>query len=211
MNPNLVGATGMELEFQQAGSRPAGDNFPVRFGGPTPSADGHALTDDGVATDRSLPGAGIAAGAAEDKGQVGFLRFAFAKLATKFPVGGIIFCGHQESGGFAVETMNDPRAVGSASRREIFPAVVKEGSGKGTCGSAGARMDMHARRLVDDQEVGVLVKNFKGDRFRGDIPGGRRRDADRDDGIRRQKIPRAHGFFAQGDQSLLHPLLDARA
>jgi hypothetical protein len=178
MNANLVGATRMKLEFQQASARPAGNDFPVCFCGTASSADGHTLPDDGVTADGSLPSAGIATGTPEDKGEVGFFRFAFAELATEFAVSSIIFGGNQKSGCFAVEAVNDAGPIGTASRGQIAFAVVKKGSGEGSGGASGARVNMHARGFVDDQKISVFVKNLKRDGFWGDISCRGGRDTD---------------------------------
>ena len=168
-----MGATRMETEFEEAGPRPAGEDFPVGFGGPAPGTDGHPLSDDGMATDGPFPGTSISAGTAENKGEVGFLRFAFAKLAAEFAVCGVIFGGDQKSGRLTIETMNDPGPVRSASWGQLALAVVKEGSGEGSGRTSGAGVNMHAGGFVDDQQVGILVKNFKGNGFRSDIAGRR--------------------------------------
>ena len=49
--------------------------------------------------------------------------------------------------------------------REVA-AVMQQGVDQGAGLAAGRRMDRHAGRLVDDDQVGVLVEHGQGDRFR---------------------------------------------
>ena len=95
VDTDLVGASGVELEFQKAGAGPRRDDFPIGLCGAAATADGHALAGDGVAADRTLPCAGIAPGTSDDKGEVGFFGFPFAELAAEFPVGGVVFGGDE--------------------------------------------------------------------------------------------------------------------
>ncbi len=144
VNTNLMSATGVEAKFEESGARPGADHLPIGFSGSAAAADGHALAGDGVATDRALPRTGIAAGATDDKGEVGLFRFAIAKLATEFAVGGIVFGGDEKASGFPVETMDNARPIGRAARGEFSLAVVEEGGGEGSGGSTRAGVDVHA-------------------------------------------------------------------
>ena len=144
VNTNLMGATGVETKFQESGARPGADHLPIGFGGSAAAADGHALAGDGVTADRAFPRAGIAAGATDDKGEVGFFRFAIAKLAAEFAVGGIVFGGDEKASGFPVEAMDNARPIGRAARGEFSLAVVQEGGGEGSGGSTRAGVDVHA-------------------------------------------------------------------
>jgi hypothetical protein len=144
VNTNLMSATGVEAKFQESGARPGADHLPIGFGGSAAAADGHALAGDGVTADRAFPRAGIAAGATDDKGEVGFFGFAIAKLATEFAVGGIIFGGDEKASGFPVEAMDNAGPIGGAARGEFSFAVVEEGGGEGSGGSTRAGVDVHA-------------------------------------------------------------------
>ena len=144
VDTNLMGATGVQAEFEESGTRPRADDFPIGFGGAAAAADAHALAGNGVATDGALPRAGIAAGATDDKGEVGFFGFAVAKLSAEFAVGGIVFGGDEKASGFPVETMDNARPIGRAARGEFSFAVVEEGGGEGSGGSTRAGVDVHA-------------------------------------------------------------------
>ena len=144
VNTNLMSATGVEAKFQESGARPGADHLPIGFSGSAAAADGHALAGDGVTADRAFPRAGIAAGATDDKGEVGFFRFAIAKLAAEFAVGGIVFGGDEKTSGFPVEAMDNAGPIGGAARGEFSFAVVEEGGGEGSGGSTRAGVDVHA-------------------------------------------------------------------
>ena len=144
VDTNLMSATGVEAKFQESGARPGADHLPIGFGGSAAAADGHALAGDGVAANGAFPRAGIAAGATDDKGEVGFFGFAIAKLATEFAVGGIIFGGDEKASGFPVEAMDNAGPIGGAARGEFSFAVVEEGGGEGSGGSTRAGVDVHA-------------------------------------------------------------------
>ena len=144
VDTNLMSATGVEAKFQESGARPGADHLPIGFGGSAAAADGHALAGDGVAANRALPRAGIAAGATDDKGEVGFFGFAIAKLAAEFAVGGIVFGGDEKTSGFPVEAMDNAGPIGGAARGEFSFAVVEEGGGEGSGGSTRAGVDVHA-------------------------------------------------------------------
>ncbi len=211
VNPDLVGATCMKAEFEEACAGPGAENFPIGFGGSAAAADGHALAGDGVAANRALPRAGIAAGATDDKGEVGFFGFAIAKLAAEFAVGGIVFGGDEKASGFPVETMNNARPIGRAARGEFSFAVVEEGGGEGSGGSTRAGVDVHARGLVDDEDVLVLVQNFDGKIFGGDLAREIEGNTDGDGDFGGKRVTPAHRFSSEGDPVLFHPLLDAGA
>ena len=148
VNADLVGATGVQIEFDEAGARPGGDNFPIGFGGTSAGANGHTLARDGMASDGAFPSTGVAAGPTENEGEISFFRFPIAELATEFAVGGVVFCGDDQAGGFAIETMNDPGAIGATAGGEFAIAVVEKGGGERTGGATCARVNMHSSGFI---------------------------------------------------------------
>jgi hypothetical protein len=159
VNADLVGATGVKIEFEEAGSWPGGDNFPIGFGGSAASANGHALAGDGMASDGSFPSAGVSAGASENKGEIGFFCFTIAELATEFAVGGVIFCGDNQAGSFAVESVDDSWTIGATAGGEFTIAVMEEGGGERAGGAPCAWVDVHASGFIEDENIGVFVNN----------------------------------------------------
>ena len=211
VDTDLMGASGVELEFEKAGAGPGRDDFPVGLCGAAAAADGHALAGDGMAADRALPCAGIAPGTSDDKGEVGFFGFPFAELAAEFPVGGVVFGGDEQTGGFAVKPMDDSGSVGCASGGESAFAMMQEGGREGSGRAAGSGMDVHAGGLVDHEDVLVLMEDIEGKILGRDIPGSGGGDPDGDGGFGGELIAGVDGFSVEKDAVLLHPLLDARA
>ena len=128
---------------------------------------------------------------AVDEGLVGLFHLVALELSGQPPVGRIGFRHHEKAGGPLVETVDDPGAQDAADPREVA-AMVEEGVDQRPARMAGRRMDDHPRRLVDDQQRGVLVEDRQGDRLGQDPGGSRLRDAD-GDGIRRLHLPAGLG------------------
>ena len=159
VNADLVGAAGVKIEFEEAGSWPGGDNFPIGFGSSAASANGHALAGDGMASDGSFPSAGVSAGASENEGDIGFFCFTITELATEFAVGGVVFCGDNQAGGFAVEAVDDSWTVGATAWGEFTIAVMEEGGGERAGGAPCAWVNVHAGGFIEDENVRVFVNN----------------------------------------------------
>jgi hypothetical protein len=164
-----------------------------------------------VTADGSIPRACISAGTAEDESEIGFFRFAVTKLPAEFAVGGVVFCGDENAGGFAIETVNDPGAIGGASRRELAFAMVEEGGGEGSGGATCTGVNVHAGGFVDDKDVIVLMEDIEGKILGGHIAWSGSRNADSDGDFGGKEISGADRFSREGDSILLHPLLDAGA
>lgn len=159
VNADLVCAAGVKIEFEEAGSWPGGDNFPIGFGGSAASANGHALASDGMASDGPFPSAGVTAGASENEGNIGFFCFTIAELATELAVGGVVFRGNDETGGFAVESVDDSWTIGATAWGELAVAVMEEGGGERAGGAPCAWVDVHASGFIEDENIGVFVNN----------------------------------------------------
>ena len=69
---------------------------------------------------------------------------------------------HQRARGAPIETMNDPRPQRTLERAER-PAEPAQGVGEGAGGPPVAGVHGEAGRLVDDQKIGVLVKDAERD------------------------------------------------
>ena len=141
---------------------------------------------DGMAPDGAFPSTGVAAGPTENEGEISFFRFPIAELATEFAVGGVVFCGDDQAGGFAIETMNDPGAIGATAGGEFAIAVVEKGGGERASGAPCAWVDVHPSGFIQDEKIGVFVDNGEGKIFRKDVARGGGGDADGDQGIGRK-------------------------
>ena len=102
VNPDLVGATCMKAEFEEACAGPRAENFPIGFCRATTTPDGHALAGDRVATDGAFPRACVSAGPTENVGEIGFFRFPISELSAEFAMGGIIFRSDEKAGGLPI-------------------------------------------------------------------------------------------------------------
>jgi hypothetical protein len=209
VDADLMGTTGMQTEFEKAGAGPGTEDFPVGFCRTTPATDGHPLAGDGVTADGPIPRACISTGTAEDESEIGFFRFSVTELSAEFAVGGIIFGGDENAGGFAIETVNDPGAIGGASGSELAFAMVKESRGEGSGWATCSGVDVHAGGFVDDEDVIVLMENVEGKILGGHIAWSGSGNADGDGDFGGEEISGADRFSSEGDPILLHPLLDA--
>ena len=92
---------------------------------------------------------------------------------------GLIGAGHEDhAAGVAVEAVDDARPVQPAAGAEGRAEVELQGAGQRARPVASGRMHDHARRLVDDRHVLVLVEDVQGDVFG---PGGLAGDFGQDD------------------------------
>ena len=209
VDADLMGAAGMKTEFEQAGTRPGAEHFPIGFRRTTPATDCHPLAGDGVTADGSIPRACISSWTAEHESEVGFFRFPLAELAAELAVCGIIFGGDENAGGFAIETVNDPGTIGGASGGELAFTMVKKGGREGAGGPTCTWVNVHAGGFVDDEDVIVLMENVEGEILGGHISWSGSRNADGDGDFGGEEISGADRFSSEGDPILLHPLLDA--
>jgi len=132
-------------------------------------------------------------------------------LSAELAVCGIIFGGDENAGGFAIEAVNDARAIGGAPGGELAFAMVKEGGGEGSGGATCTGVNVHAGGFVDDEDVIVLMEDVEGKILGGHIAWSGSRNADGDGDFGGEEISGADRFSSEGDPILLHPLLDAGA
>ena len=211
VDADLVGAAGEKFQLEEGSPGPGADDFPVGPGGAALGAHGHFLAVDGVAPDRALPGAHLSFGATQHKGEVGFLGFAVLELTAEFAVGGIGFRGDEDSGSFEIEPMNDAGTVGASAGGEMARAVMQQGGGEGARGSAGSRMNGDSRGFVEDNDVGVLVKDVEGNGFGLHVTRGRMGNSDGDGGADGKEVAWLHGLAGEIHAVGLDPLLDFAA
>lgn len=164
-----------------------------------------------MAADRSLPGSDLAFGAAKDEGQVAFLRFAILELATELPVGGVGFGGDEQAGGFQVEAVDNPGAIGAAAGRQSSGAVMEEGGGEGTGGPAGAGMNGDSGRFVQDDDIRILVQDVERDGLGLHMTGRGGRDLNGDGGTGGKQVAHLDRPVPGDHPTGLDPLLDFAA
>ena len=211
VDADLVGAAGKKFYFQQGGPGPRGDDFPVGPGRTALGAHSHFLPVDGVASDRAFPRTHLAFGPTEHKSEVGFLGFPVLELAAEFAVGGVGFCGDEDSGSFQIKPVDDAGALGPSSGGKAARAVVQQGGGEGARRPAGAGMHGDPRRFVQDNDVGVLVQDVERDGFRFHVPRGGVGNSDGHGRADRKKVTWLHGLAREIHSAVFHPLLDFAA
>ncbi len=88
----------------------------------------------------------------------------------------------ERAGGFTVETMNDSRAEFAADGGEfaVRAEFVEQGVDHGAGFHSRARMDDHARGLVDDDQIVIGIENIEGNGFGLRVHGCRRGNFDGD-------------------------------
>jgi len=98
------------------------------------------------------------------------------KQRRKALVGGVGLGRDDDAGGVLVDAVHDPRTRHAADAREARARVVQQGVDQGAVLAARRRMDGHAGRLVDHDQIGVLEQHGERDRLGRGLRGHRRRD-----------------------------------
>jgi len=76
-------------------------------------------------------------------------------------VGSIVLGHYHEPGRVLVEAMHDPRPLDTTDARQVL-AVMEQGVDQGARGVARGRMNDHPGRLVEHEEITVLVDDIQG-------------------------------------------------
>ena len=109
------------------------------------------------ALDLPLPGGGHA----PDHGQIMPVDAPGGEIGRQGLMGGIVLGRHQQAAGVLVQPVDDPRPALAPDAREGLPAMGDQGIDQGLVRIAGGGMDDHPRRLVDDDEILVLIDDGK--------------------------------------------------
>ena len=76
---------------------------------------------------------------------------------------GVGFCHHQKARGVLVDAMHDTGALFAADPGQVAAEMMQERIDQRARGRAGGGVDDHAQRLVDHDQVSVLVQDFQRD------------------------------------------------
>lgn len=175
VDPNLVSAAGGELAGEESGHRfsvlaveglphfPVGDRFPPAC------TYGHFFASVRVPVYRSVDGAVRAVRQSPDKSQVAASHRSCAsvirELRAQRLVRGVILGGYHEPGGVLIEPMHDAWPADAADAGQALPTMrderVDQRSGRVAC----CGMNNQSFRLVDDDEILVLVNDIQRDGF----------------------------------------------
>ena len=181
MDPDLVRPPGHQVELEQG---PLGEPLANAIAGDRRAAVGHdrhlrpVLR---VAPDRRLDAADGGGHAALDERQVRLLDPAGLELGHDRGLRRVGPGDHQQPARIAVEAMDDARPLDAGDAAPgLAVAVRQERVDQRAARMTGRRVDDEAGRLVDDQQVVVLVDDPQRDVGRGrEIEGDRLRDVDR--------------------------------
>ena len=166
---DLMGPARCQLAFEQAGhgsrGRSEGADQAVGRSRELPSFCNHRhlLSVPRIPTDGTLDDAAFFARRAENDGGVGAPRLAGGELPRQIGVGGIVLGHYHEPAGVLVETMDDARPADPADSRQAGAAMGEKGVYQRSAAMPWCGVNDQAGRLVDHQEVGVLVDDPKRD------------------------------------------------
>ena len=168
MDPDLMGASGLEPAFDQGGNSLARgpETFQRTIAGAcvltTAPDNPHALSIKGIAADLTLDPALGLAGRAPHHRVVGPLNGMGGELLGQARHHLLGFGRHQKAGRILVQAMNYARAGYPAHTLQTVAAMGDEGVDKGSIRIAGSRMDNKAGLLVDNDEMLVLIDDLEG-------------------------------------------------
>jgi len=168
MDANLVSAAGMQVAADEGGfcgeigceDFVIGDRgFACGWGD-----DCHFLAVDRVATDVGENGVLVLLRDAVGYRQVEFFHGgALGKLCNERLVGDVGFGDDEAARGVFVQAVDDAGALDTADAGELAFAMVKEGIDQGAVGISRSRVNDHAMRFVQDDEVIVLENDVQWD------------------------------------------------
>ena len=165
VHANLVRAPGMNRDLRQRdrGVEVLGADDP-RHGFPAaPGSRRHLLPVARIAPDRRID-APSRLHHAPDERDVFLLDLAIVKLPRQFFVRRVVLGDDHQAGRAAIEPMHDARPLLAADAAQIVN-LMEERVHQRAARVPGRRVNDHARRLVDDDEVRILVEDRHVERF----------------------------------------------
>ena len=164
MDPDLVRPPGLEPAFDEAGERgKTAQHRPVGGGEAAIGDDGLFLAVALRAAERRLDAAVIVARHAPQHRPVAALQVVRREHLGQSGVRALAFRRQHDAGGVLVEPVDDPRPHLAADAGQPVAAMRDQRVDERAVGLARAGMDDHAGRLVDDDQVGILVQNLQRD------------------------------------------------
>ena len=163
-----------------------------------------------MAADCSFDHAGAFAQLAGDEREVNLLNTAFRKLLRQSAMRFVVFGNDQTTARVFIETVDDARPLFAANSGKGM-TMMKQRVDQCVLRMTGARMHNQPGRFVQDEQVVVLKKNFKSDRFRSIVDLFRRRLAKIDKVAGANEIARPRRFAVTANKPGADQLLEARA
>ena len=93
------------------------------------------------------------------------------KLCGQCLVRSIILCRNNQSAGIPVNAVNNPRPQSAPYPAQALPAVVEQGVDQGPVRVPRRRVDHHPHRLIDHDDVLVLIDHIQGDVLGNQVDG----------------------------------------
>ena len=121
------------------------------------------------------------------------------ELRRQFAVGFVVFRHDKQSAGLFVDPVDDSGAKRAVDPRKFAPAMVKQGVHQRPRRVARRGVDHHARRLVDNQKIPILVNDIERDLFGRGVDGFGFGQGDPDLVPRRQPVVLIGGLAVQGN------------
>lgn len=102
-----------------------------------------------------------------DESQIPFLDLAIVELPGKLGVRAVVLCHHHQSGCSAIQTVHDTRPSLAADATQVFD-MMQQGVDERALAVPRGRMDHHAGRFVDDNDVRIVIddRQWEGLRLR---------------------------------------------
>ena len=129
---------------------------------------------DGMSSDFFVNNAGRLSQFSGDQRQINFFHCARGELFRQFSMRHVVLSYHEAAACFLIETVNDAGSFFSADPRQSG-TVTKQSVDQSMFALTGARMNRHAGRFVDNNEIIVFEENIQRNRFWLDVDFFRRR------------------------------------
>jgi len=165
VDPDLVGPAGLQVASDESMARPPLDHRVAGPGRPASGDDRHPQPVLGVAADRPFQDALVGRQPALHDRQVAAGKRAVRQLGRQGAVGDVVAGHEHQARGALVQSVDDPRPARAAGRRPLATPP-QQGVDEGARGVSGRGMDHHPGRLVQDDQVAILVDHVQRDRLR---------------------------------------------
>ena len=162
VNTNLVGTTRFDDELNERNARLFCENRPLAHRPFTVrNIDGHALRIPRLAADRVLDPPGLRLGCAMQNGEIRFSNPAvrLERFAQR-TIGARSLRKHHNSARSDIKTMDDAGTLAAAATVHSLSGLRKT-IGERAIGMTRSRVNDHPRRLIDDDDIGILENYFR--------------------------------------------------
>ena len=162
VNTNLVGTTRFDDELNKRNAGLFSENRPLAHRPfPVRNIDGHALRIPRLPADRVLDPPGLRLGCAVQNGEISLSNTSMRlKRFAKHTVGARRLCENHNSAGADIKTMDDAWSRAATAAVHSLSGLRKT-IGERAIGMARSRVNDHPRRLIDNDDIGILENYFR--------------------------------------------------